>query len=216
MSDVKIRLRFYLPHDMDLISLMITHEMDIVHAMYCSVKSFVRKESFAIKIPPLRNVPMEKKRVFHRNLSLDSKRDQDILDLLECIEPGYRNNFLKNILRLYLFYPGTEAFLTNPEDMPKLETYYEVFRKDKRVADAAFVYPKKIKTPLKKTVVVLEKEMDREVINKTYADFEMPNVEMKDTAEEKVKEFVEEKTEDRTVPDSTDEDITALFTGLLG
>lgn len=224
MIDVKIRLRFYLPHDMDLISLMITHEMDIVHAMYCSVKSFVKKESFAIKIPPLRNIPMEKKRVFHRNLSLDSEKDQDIIELLECIEPGYRNNFLKNILRLYLFCPGTEAFLRNPDDMLKLESYYEVFRKDKRVADAAAIHPKRKRTYFEKKIVPAmsaKEETSTESQLVATGSIARPSTEQAEMVDAKSKKVTVDdiKMEDETtdsISETIDDDLTALFTGLLG
>lgn len=213
MSDVKIRLRFYLPHDIDLISLMITHQMDIVQAMYCAISSFVKHESFAIKLPSLRDVPMEKKRVFHRNLSLDLKRDKAVIELLERIEPGYRNNFLKNILRLYLFCPVTEAFLTDPNDMELFEDYCQVFTEGKRKADAAAIKPKK-----RTKVVESKNECSRPHIDQVKEDIMLLKPEKESSKKEIVEEITmpEEELDFLDIVDDTSEDLTDLFTGLLG
>lgn len=135
----KILLRLYNPHDIDLISLMIRHQMDIIKAVYCAITAFANKESFVIRIPPLREYNLESKRVYSKHLILDLEKDKNVIQLLERIEPGYRNNFLKNILRLYLLYPATETFFINAENMELFETHYQCLSKGKRFVDAAIL-----------------------------------------------------------------------------
>ncbi len=206
MSIIKVRLRLYMPHDMDLISLMTTHEMDIVKAMYCAITAFVKRDSFAIKIPPLRQTEMKKQHMYHCNLSLDTEKDKEVIELLECIESGYRNNFLKNVLRLYLFCPATEAFFTDSEKMKEMEVYYRTFTEGKRYADAAAIISKKRnieKRPLEKKTPKEESKIIKKEIQVSQEHIEEPE-----------EEIMEESYEDTTLDDM--EDLTDLFTGLLG
>ena len=204
MTVIKVRLRLYLPHDMDLISLMITHEMDIVKAMYCAISAFVKHDSFAIKIPPLRKVEMKKQHVYHLNLTLDPERDKDVIELLECIEPGYRNNFLKNILRLYLFCPATESFLSDSQKMKALQDDFKIFTVGKRFADAAYVKTRK-KQDRQRTSE--KKQFDQKEF---YTEEKLKVTHNTIPAEE-----IEEEM-DKTVTVSEEmEDLTDLFTGLI-
>lgn len=137
MEKKKILLRLYNPHDIDLISLMIDHQMDIVKAVYCSITAFANNESFVIRIPPLREHKLESKRVYSKHLILDLKKDSKVIQLLEIIEPGYRNNFLKNILRLYLCSPATESFFIHSDYMELFKEHYACLTRGKRFVNAA-------------------------------------------------------------------------------
>lgn len=143
MAKKTFRIKLYYPHDLDLISLVLTHETNFIKAVYCALTAFCKGEVFALKIPPIRNTELPKKRQYIKDLNLYTEKDLDAIELLMKIAPGYRNNFLKNLLRLYIMHPATESFLQYPEEMPLFEDYFKIFRDGRKVADAATIKTKK-------------------------------------------------------------------------
>lgn len=234
----KILLRFYNPHDIDLISLMIRHQMDIIKAVYCAVTSFANKESFVIRIPPLRECNLESKRVYSKHLILDLEKDQKVIQLLDRIKPGYRNNFLKNILRLYLFYPATETFCINAENLELFETHYQCLSKGKRFVDAAVLkesnrhITKKSLKQITDSKIEMSNVPATEVISnpKPVLESKQPAMLNKDmlytapveaiksdlTDEEIVVEPVLEQKEEIQIDKKQEDELTDLFTALLG
>ena len=121
MSTVRYPIRLYASHDLDLVTFTLTHEFDIRSAMYSALKAFARGEAFIITIPPsVRELP-ELRRVYSKSLSLDTEKDADAISILNKIVPGKRNNFLKNLLRLYLAYPFSECFFEDETDQAEFE-----------------------------------------------------------------------------------------------
>ena len=210
MANISLKLRLYMPHDVDLISLMLTHEIDIVQCLYCAATAFSKGDSFAVKIPPKRTTRLAPRRIYCKNLILDTEKDKNLLELLGKIEDGYRNNFLKNILRLYLFFPVTEEFLINQRDMDIFLELYKSFTDGKRFADAAkdnrksrnSVYPKNITNVAPVTI----KQEKIEI-------------------EESIKESLQEKTKDlndniqsifsSSLTAEDNDELTDLFSALL-
>ena len=137
-NKVFVPIRLYRMHDLDLITFIKAHQLDLQQAMYCAVKAFCNDDHFVITIPPLREdwEKTEFKKMYRRNLYLDAEKDQDIIEMLRKIEDGYRNNFLKNLLRLYLCNPMSEFFLKHVEDSQYFYEKFNVFRKGRREADA--------------------------------------------------------------------------------
>ena len=131
-------IRLYRAHDLDLITFIKAHKLDLHRAMYCALKSLANDEHFVINIPPLREgwEQTEFKKVYTYMFYLDPELDQDVLEMLGKVEDGYRNNFMKNILRLYLCNPMSEFFLKHKEDDKYFYDKFKVFRKDRREADA--------------------------------------------------------------------------------
>lgn len=163
MAKKTFRIKLYYPHDLDLISLMLTHEMNFTKAVYCALTAFCKGEVFALKIPPLRNTVLPKKRQYNKDLNLYTEKDLDAIELLMKIAPGYRNNFLKNLLRLYIMHPATESFLQYQEEMPLFDDYFSIFRNGKKVADAATLKNKsKLSNKKKKTEYLKSTKQDSE------------------------------------------------------
>lgn len=134
MAKVRYTIRFYTMHDLDLITFTLTHDFDIVKAIYSSVTAFAKGEAFIISVPPLvRDDMPEKQRVFVKALVLDSDKDHEAIEMIDRITPGRRNNFFKNLLRLYLLYPFSEYFVDDPADLGFFESKLAAFRNGREV-----------------------------------------------------------------------------------
>lgn len=135
----RYQIRLYKPHDLDLMELVSRHRFCLQKAAYCCLSAFVKGECFLIRIPEQRAEPLPGKKVYARTLRLSKEKEQDreIIRLLERIAPGYRNNFIKNLLRLYLMYPATGQFFSDPSELSYFAGQYQCFRKGKPLADAA-------------------------------------------------------------------------------
>lgn len=140
MSKVRYTIRLYRLHDLDLITFIFTHEFDLMHAVYSAVKAFANNEAFIIKIPPITATELPQlRRVYTKSLILDTEKDKDAIDMIERIVPGRRNNFFKNLLRLYLMYPFSEYYFESREDLHFFEDKLKVFRTGQREVRAGKV-----------------------------------------------------------------------------
>lgn len=136
MAQIRYPIRLYSIHDLDLVTFTLTHDFDILKAVYSSLTAFTKGEAFIIRIPPaVRELP-ELRRVYTKTLSLDTEKDAEAVELLNKIVPGKRNNFLKNLLRLYLAYPFSECFFSDPGDQEEFEKKMEGIRAGRRVVRA--------------------------------------------------------------------------------
>ena len=135
----RYQIRLYKPHDLDLMELVSRHRFCLQKAAYCCLSAFVKGECFLIRIPEQRAEPLPGKKVYARTLRLSKEKEQDreIIRLLERIAPGYRNNFIKNLLRLYLMYPATGQFFSSPQGEAFVTERYRCFRNGIPLADAA-------------------------------------------------------------------------------
>ena len=135
----KYFIRLYRAHDLDLITFVQTHRFNLNHAIYVALTSFSNNEVFIIAVPPKRDVVVSKlKRVYSYTLVLDVEKDIKVIQVLDKIKKGYKNNFIKNLLRLYLCYPLAEAFLEDETEMAFFENHFKEFKKNRRLAEAGF------------------------------------------------------------------------------
>lgn len=132
-------MRFYRAHDLDLITFIETHQFNIMHAVYSALTAFADGDVFVIEIPPARDSSVEYQRIYNRVLVLDSERDQKAVELLSTVTPGYRNSFLKNLLRLYLCFPFSEDYFISSEDAKHAASLTSVFRQGRRIAQAGTI-----------------------------------------------------------------------------
>lgn len=232
MSKVRYTMRFYRAHDLDLITFIETHEFNIMHAVYSALNAFVSGEVFVIEIPPRRQSTVEYQRVYNRALFLDSERDKEAVELLSSVSPGYRNSFLKNLLRLYLCCPFSEEYFISGDGAEKAMEMTSVFRTDRRVAQAGTIRKKEKRKERKKAGTEFPAESEKE--NKK----ENKKIPEKET-EEKTESgnSVPEKHKAVTIPDSYfssleqndkpeekekndentgEEDINDIFNGIMG
>lgn len=137
---MNILVRFYKLQDLDLLELKSRENFHIGKQLKAALCAFVRNEKLIIDIP-------EKKtsKNYQKNdcilLRLNSNEDQDIIDFIKYIHPGYRNSLIKNILRLYIpvfniepymvpEWTGRKEFIKDKEK--KLFSEPEVKKEDKK------------------------------------------------------------------------------------
>ena len=136
MKKIRYTVRLYKIHDLDLITFLETHEFNFIRALYSALTAFCNGELFIIEVPPAKTQFVKIKRSYTKVLTLDTEKDAAAIAILDKLAPGYRNNFLKNILRQYLCFPLSEEFLRNPDDMDMFLEMFQIFRQGKRVARA--------------------------------------------------------------------------------
>lgn len=137
MGKMRVTVRLYRIHDLDLITFIELHKLNFQKAMYCALTSFTNGELFFIEIPPKRDEDkqLNLRRVYTMVLTLDEKKDKNTILLLKKINDGRRNNFLKNLLRLYLCNPMSENFLVDEKDSDYFYEKFNIFRSGKRTAN---------------------------------------------------------------------------------
>ena len=105
---MKIEVKLYSYHDMDLVSLYKTGQVSFPETTRQILNSYANKEAYKVRlletnIKRLSKYPSDSyRKYYHYHVILDEKDDRDAVRLLKHITPGYRNNFIKAILRQYL------------------------------------------------------------------------------------------------------------------
>lgn len=218
MAKARYLVRLYSSHDLDLVTFTLTHDFDIIRAMYSSLKAFAKGEQFIIKIPPAVRALPGLKRVYAKVLFLDPEKDKDAVELLEAIVPGKRNNFLKNLLRLYLAYPFSECFFESADDLELFERKLSVFRQGRREVMAGKTRRSQRKerelSSLKPTTAPEKRELSSQIADKP--DGGEKRTDRPRSSEEYIQEHEKlTKTEAADIAGAEDADaILALFEGL--
>jgi len=98
---LKIKMRLYRQHDLDLIGLYINHDFNFRLAAKQAVISHVRKKEYSIAVPE-QVLPKKKiTKLIQTYINLEDT-DEDVMEWLSNIKPGYRNSLIKNIIRGYM------------------------------------------------------------------------------------------------------------------
>ena len=163
MGKIRYTVRLYRSHDIDLLTFLMTRQFDVMHAIYCALSAFQKGEAFVIEIPPGTNELPPLNRVYSRSLVLDKEKDAAIIEMVEKIKPGRRNNFFKNLLRVYLSYPYSNDFFSRPSDQEWFDERTDAIRKGRRVVKAGKIRGSKIRKHEESSV----REVKREHISST-------------------------------------------------
>lgn len=224
MAKIRYTIRLYRIHDLDLITFIETHEFNIVKAIYSSLGAFSKGEHFVIEVPPKRKSAMPNlKRVYQKPLYLDTDKDRNAIEILNKIEKGYRNNFLKNLLRLYLCVPVSESFLVNEHDSNFFYEKFNIFKKGKKVAKAGKLNNEKPHISKRKDNKVNVINTENKYINSEKDENDYYSSQIAPIKnEEYSKEFPDEndksirnKKSAKTEPSSASEELTDMFTNLF-
>lgn len=209
MSKRAFKIRLHYPHDIDLISIYRIYKFNMVKAIYCSVTAFSKYDKFFINIPPLRETPLEKKKTYAFTLTLDSEKDAETLALIDLIDSGFRNNFFKNILRMYLIYPVTSVFVSTAEAMCEFDDRCMIFRHQQKCINLNKNEKsgrKKYTRKSKKNTLSTEKPVEQE--KPVLANVPVQVLEDSATTEE-------DKTIKTSFEEANDKELTMLFTNLI-
>lgn len=205
MSKVRVTIRLYRIHDLDLITFVETHKLSMRKAMYCALTAFSKGEHFVINIPPLRDESFKAKKVYSMYLILDSEKDSKSIEILNKIKEGNRNNFMKNLLRMYLCNPMSETFLENQDDMDFFYQKFSIFREGKRVADAG--------DETKKYKKALDDKKEDEIDK--IAEFKKETSDELEVVEEETQNHIENNNDSENDISNEDEDITNMFSSII-
>lgn len=112
---MKIRVRLYHYHDLDLVSLYREGRISIPKAVKLTLNAFAQKNYVRLETD-VKKCEKIAKPVYMFNIVLNEKKDKAAIDLLDKIDKGYRNNFIKQLLRVYLCFvlPGC---YTDPKNL---------------------------------------------------------------------------------------------------
>ena len=146
MFDLKIRIRLYHYHDLDLVSLYREGRLSIPKAVKYSLNAFAEKRYVRLET---NNKKCEKvaRPVYTFNIILNEKKDKKAIELLDKIDKGFRNNFMKQLLRVYLGFAMPDCY-TSAENLAYfLEREKEIFKERKTVPAPAVRNAKKKTVP---------------------------------------------------------------------
>ena len=107
-KSMKIEVKLYFFHDLDLVSLYKAGRISFPETTRQILNAYARKEAYKVKLHPvnekrLKKYPLESyRKFFHYHITLDAREDADAIALLKRITPGYRNNFIKSVLRQFI------------------------------------------------------------------------------------------------------------------
>ena len=113
---MRIEIKLYSYHDLDLVSLYKTGRIAFPETTRQVLNSYARKEVYKVRPLPLNENRAAKypqkmyRKFYHYHVDLDSKEDADAIRLMKTITDGYRNNFIKSVLRQYLCGIFTEEY----------------------------------------------------------------------------------------------------------
>lgn len=228
MAKVRYTMRFYRVHDLDIVTFIETHEFNISHAMYSALSAFSRGDVFVIRVPPRRKADLPQlRRVYSRALILDTEKDAEAISILSLIKPGYRNSFLKNLLRQYLCFPLSEEFLDDQETVSYFDDLFSVFRKDKRIAEAGSLKKEKDKSenadakkkkkiqPEKTDLLKAEKDKEKEEKEESFGN-PVPEKETAVSQEETYSDYGSFTESNSQISDDDDEEVNSLFDHIMG
>lgn len=146
MFDLKIRIRLYHYHDLDLVSLYREGRLSIPKAVKYSLNAFAEKRYVRLET---NNKKCEKvaRPVYTFNVILNEKKDKKAIELLDKIDKGFRNNFMKQLLRVYLGFALPECYTTAENLAYFSEREKEIFKERKTVPAPAVRNVKKKTVP---------------------------------------------------------------------
>lgn len=183
---MNVTIRLYKRQDLDLMALYICKEFNLTKAIKNSLNFYVNKENKVIETPAI-NIPSHLPKTIQFHIVFSEKENKDVFNLLKNVQFGYRNNFLKNLVRFYLVGPKMDVYLNNLKmdyqiDSQKIEVkkadknnltdkqiaYIQEKTEMEKAADKDVDYfkePKKEKKE-KKTIPLVLEENKKEEVNK--------------------------------------------------
>jgi hypothetical protein len=98
---MKVMLRLYRQHDLDLLYLHKSKEFSMQKNVKLALRAYINGQQLTITVPDVA-VTKTLPRLSQFHIFLSEKEDADIIEWLEKVSKGYRNSLIKNILRHYM------------------------------------------------------------------------------------------------------------------
>lgn len=132
----KIEVKLYYYHDIDLVSIYRSADISFPDATKKALKAYAEGKAFKIKVGEKKEKKTHEiyKKCFHYYIALNEEKDKEIIELLNNITFGYRNNFIKTVLRHYLGCELSAEYLTN-NDQAFLDRRAEILAAGKETVE---------------------------------------------------------------------------------
>lgn len=134
---MKLVIRLYRRHDLDLLYLYQNQEFNFQQNLKTVLKDFIRNQGnntgeVRIHIPPYNTHTCnysELRSSVQIHIYLSEKKDKDIVNFIKEIKTGFRNSLVKNIFRNYLDRPAVYGTLScKIKDNDEEKTTQEIFQ----------------------------------------------------------------------------------------
>lgn len=149
---MKLIVRLYRQHDLDLIALHKNKDFCLTTAIRKSLDAYVNKKQLSILAP---NSILEEKvpRQIQIIVRFDDHKDAKAIEWIKTIKSGYRNSFIKNLLRGYLTYPIVPAYMEG-------DSFDSVIKDNTNLFISNTINYCKVKNNKKKTIKKIEKDTE--------------------------------------------------------
>lgn len=148
---MNVTIRCYKKQDYDLLTLYQDPNFNLTKAIRMAVHAYANGESVMIAIPPYSG-EIEIPKVLQFHVAFTEEDDgEEVIQLLKNVQSGFRNNFIKNLVRSYLIGMRGEYYLKKGVQFqpPSIDTdNLDIYR----VKENVFRPKKQQKNPVKKTV----------------------------------------------------------------
>ncbi len=144
-----IEVKLYHYHDLDLVYLYRHGNISFCSAAKIALKAFANKEFFVFEIAePCRNIAQH--RTYRFQIKFDDQEDKEVIDMLNKISKGCRNNFIKEVLRNYIPFTMTSEYVISQEDISYFNERFSIMYAGKKVN---ILIKKKTRSKNKKEVI---------------------------------------------------------------
>lgn len=148
----QIEVKLYTYHDLDLVSIYQAGQIDFMTATRQILNSYARKETYRVRLLEPNQKKEEKyagkpvRRYYHYYVNLSEEEDADAVRLINGIAPGYRNNFVKSLLRQYFCGFFTPAYSAdgNTELFDEMSDLFQGNREERVIAKKKTVRDERI------------------------------------------------------------------------
>ena len=221
----KIEVKLYYYHDIDLVSIYRSADISFPDATKKALKAYAEGKAFKIKVGEKKEKRTHEiyKKCFHYYIALNEEKDKEIIELLSNITFGYRNNFIKTVLRHYLGCELSAEYLTN-NDQAFLDRRAEILAAGKETVEVKHAKKESEKAKEEESALIQgateaakEDEKTEQKEERKEEQEEQKNerkVEPEERKNERKEREEEQKTEDETGRDK-EKDID-VFGGGLG
>ena len=205
----KIEVKLYYYHDIDLVSIYRSADISFPDATKKALKAYAEGKAFKIKVGEKKEKRTHEiyKKCFHYYIALNEEKDKEIIELLNNITFGYRNNFIKTVLRHYLGCELSAEYLTN-NDQAFLDRRAEILAAGKETVEVKHAKKESEKAKEEETALIQgateaakEDEKTEQKEERKEEQEEQKNerkVEPEERKNERKEREEEQKTEDET------------------
>ena len=147
---MKLEVKLYFYHDLALVSLYRARKLCFSRATKLALKAFAegRRISICPDLDTQAGPMVPVRRTYHFAVVLDEKEDEAVINYLGRIAPGYRNSFVKTLLR-YCIFEFPEEYFQEGKDKEKFDQMIQAVH-DVPSVPCGFVRKPVLRRPKKK------------------------------------------------------------------